>query len=225
MIVTIVLLCVIGAVVLWDKLAIGEFGISQPIVACPLLGLFFGEFHIGLLLGGVLQLVWVGTLPLGGKEPMDNQTAGIVAIATYILARKIYIDFSLEKVFFISLFLGGLASIVGQKASQMLKTFNNRLYVKVNQCSSIKSIISINFLGLATSFIKSFIVILVFLIMFVIVSPTIKFLPNFRLGELIVIPLAIGVAGLAKLLIFKQRRIGFSIIGALAGIVLWVILR
>ncbi len=224
MIGTIVLLCVIGAIVLLDKLAIGEFSISQPIIACPLIGLIFGEFHIGLLLGGVLQLVWVGALPLGAKEPMDSQGAGVVAIATFILAKKSVIDFNLEKVLFVGLFFGVLASIVGQVGAQMLKTYNNRLFKRIDKDSSIKRIVVNNYLGIITSFIKNLVVILIFQVLLVAVAPAIKLLPSFYLGELIVIPLAIGVASLAKIIIFK-RRILYMAIGALTGVLLWVILR
>jgi mannose/fructose/N-acetylgalactosamine-specific phosphotransferase system component IIC len=38
----ILLLSILGGIVLLDKQAIGEFGVSQPIVACPLIGFIFG---------------------------------------------------------------------------------------------------------------------------------------------------------------------------------------
>jgi PTS system N-acetylgalactosamine-specific IIC component len=224
MIITIILLSMIGAIVLWDKLAIGEFGISQPIVACPLIGLCFGEFYIGLLLGGVLQLVWVGALPLGGKEPLDNQGAGVVAIATYIFATKSFAFSSPGKVMFVCLLFAGLASVIGQVAAQMLKQINNRLFVSINKQSSARSIIMTNFKGLVTSFLKSLVLIVIFQILFIIVSPLIESLPDFNRGELIIIPLTIGIAGLARLLIFK-RRIAYSVLGVVTGIVLWVLLK
>jgi hypothetical protein len=117
-----------------------------------------------------------------------------------------------------------LASIVGQVGAQMLKTYNNRLFKRIDKGSSIKKIIANNYLGIITSFIKNLVVVLIFQVLLVAVAPAIKLLPSFQLGELIVIPLAIGIASLTKLLIFK-RRVLYSIIGALTGVLLWVILK
>jgi mannose/fructose/N-acetylgalactosamine-specific phosphotransferase system component IIC len=68
---------------LLDKWAFGEFGLSQPIVSCPLIGLIFGDFTTGLFLGVALQLVWIDALPLGAGKPLDYQSAGVVSITSY----------------------------------------------------------------------------------------------------------------------------------------------
>ncbi len=223
----IVILSLTGAIILWDKLAIGEFGVSQPVVCCPLIGLLFGEFHIGLLLGGVLQLVWVSSLPLGGKEPLDNQGAGVVAITTYILAKKIIVDVYQEQLIFITLLFAGLASIIGQIFSQIMKKANNQLYIRINQKSSSSSIIATNFSGLLTSFLRGFTLTILFQVLLIIISPLLKLLPQFNFIELLILPLAIGIAGIAHLVRQRRikRRILFSVLGILTGIVLWVIVK
>jgi hypothetical protein len=122
------------------------------------------------------------------------------------------------------LLFAGLASVIGQVAAQMLKQINNRLFVSINKQSSARSIIMTNFKGLVTSFLKSLVLIVIFQILFIIVSPLIESLPDFNRGELMLIPLTIGIAGLARLLIFK-RRIAYSVLGVVTGIVLWVLLK
>jgi PTS system N-acetylgalactosamine-specific IIC component len=224
MIITILILSIVGAVILLDKMAIGEFGISQPIIACPIIGLLFGEFNIGLLLGGVLQLVWVGALPLGAKEPLDNQGAGVVAIAVYILAKKIPAAGSSGQIIFTCLLFAGLSSIIGQSASQILKKINNRLFTYVGIASSDASISLIHLTGLLTSFIRGFVITILFLLLFIVILPLVKLLPDFDVSVLLILPLTIGIAGIAHLVLF-QKRIFYGLLGVFTGIILWVLLK
>ncbi len=217
-------LSILGGIILLDKQAIGEFGVSQPIVACPLIGFIFGEFSTGFLLGSVLQLIWTGALPLGSKEPLDNQGAGIVAISLFILANTRQINITYEKIIFTSLLFGGIASLIGQSLSQVQKKLNNKLFAHVNKNSTDKLIITTHFTGLITAFLRGFVLILVFLVLFILISPSIKLLPNFSIGELLTLPLIIGIASIARLVILR-KRILYGTLGAMTGLLLWVLLK
>ncbi|OIP63569.1 MAG: hypothetical protein CO150_05575 [Nitrospirae bacterium CG_4_9_14_3_um_filter_53_35] len=61
-----------------DRLAFGQFMISQPIVAAPLVGWLMGDFHTGLLIGVVLELFWLRGLPIGGHIPKDATLAALL---------------------------------------------------------------------------------------------------------------------------------------------------
>lgn len=220
----ILLLSILGGFILLDKQAIGEFGVSQPIVACPLIGFIFGEFSTGFLLGSVLQLIWIGTLPLGSKEPLDNQGAGIVAILLFILAGAVPIHITYGKMIFTSLLFGSIASLIGQSLSQAQKRYNNKLFVHVNKDSADKIISTTHFTGLVTAFFRGFLLIFVFLVLFIFISPLIKLLPNFSVSELLILPLMIGVASTARLFILR-KRILYSTLGAITGLLLWVLLK
>jgi mannose/fructose/N-acetylgalactosamine-specific phosphotransferase system component IIC len=224
MIITILLLSIIGGLILLDKQAIGEFGISQPIVACPLIGFIFGHFPIGLILGTVLQLIWIGSLPLGSKEPLDNQGAGVVAISVFILGYTKLVNPPCEKLIFVSLLLAGTASLIGQILSQLNKKANNILYKRVNVNSSDKSVIITHFTGLITAFLRGFILIALFLFVFILISPFINLLPNFKLSELMIIPLAIGIASLIHLVIIR-KRILFCTFGIMTGLIIWILMK
>lgn len=230
MIVLIILLCTVGAIILLDKMAVGEFGISQPIIACSLMGLIFRDFHTGLFLGVALQLVWIGALPLGSKEPPDNQTAGIVAVAGFLLLKQTsFLPVQTgggydEQIIFVSLIFAGLASIIGQYSTMTLKKINNRLLSAIQQNLSDRSVRCANLTGLTISFIRGFITIGFFLLLFIITAPLIKFLPQFSYRELLTLPLIISAAGLLRF-VFVQKKISISILGMLTGIGLWIILR
>ncbi|MEO0225909.1 MAG: PTS sugar transporter subunit IIC, partial [candidate division WOR-3 bacterium] len=84
----IIILSLIGGLIMLDKYAIGEFGVSQPIIACPLIGLFFGAPEAGLTLGVLLQLIFFSNLPIGRSIPPDAQAGAVLSIASFILLRK-----------------------------------------------------------------------------------------------------------------------------------------
>jgi mannose/fructose/N-acetylgalactosamine-specific phosphotransferase system component IIC len=66
------LIALIGGIVDLDSTATWQFMISQPIVAAPLTGLFLAAcsesaaagLKLGLMVGTILQLLWIEQLPL-----------------------------------------------------------------------------------------------------------------------------------------------------------------
>lgn len=41
----------------------------RPVVIGPIVGLILGDVQTGLLVGGTLELVWMGMVPLAGAQP------------------------------------------------------------------------------------------------------------------------------------------------------------
>lgn len=66
-----------------DRTAAGQFMISRPIVAAPLVGWLLGAPLIGLQVGAMLELLWLGRLPVGAAIPPDDTQ---VAIGATVLA-------------------------------------------------------------------------------------------------------------------------------------------
>src|SRR5581483_1666951 len=54
-----------------DETAVGNFMFSRPIVTGPVIGLLLGRTDIGLELGAVIELIWIGDLPVGAHLPLD----------------------------------------------------------------------------------------------------------------------------------------------------------
>jgi PTS system mannose-specific IIC component len=63
-----------------DTMAVGLFMVSRPLVAGPLLGLLLGEPELGLRVGAMLELLWVGRMPLGAAVPADILLATALAV-------------------------------------------------------------------------------------------------------------------------------------------------
>ncbi|NIQ94939.1 MAG: PTS sorbose transporter subunit IIC [Desulfuromonadales bacterium] len=62
-----------------DRTAALQVMISRPIVAAPLTGLLLGEPMIGLQVGALMELLWLGRLPLGAAIPPDDTQVAVGA--------------------------------------------------------------------------------------------------------------------------------------------------
>ena len=60
-----------------DRRGAFQFMISQPIVALPLLGIYFGDVQTGAMLGGLVQLLWMSSSLFGANVPPNETIAGL----------------------------------------------------------------------------------------------------------------------------------------------------
>lgn len=70
-----------GALLGLDRTAVGQFMISQPIVAGPFAGWLLGDIVAGTVIGAALELIWVLDMPIGTFVPADA-TIGTVSATT-----------------------------------------------------------------------------------------------------------------------------------------------
>lgn len=68
----------IGLLIL-ENYGYGYWMISRPIFAGPLVGLVLGDLPTGLMVGGTVELMYMGVLPIGGSVPPNAQIAGIIS--------------------------------------------------------------------------------------------------------------------------------------------------
>jgi mannose/fructose/N-acetylgalactosamine-specific phosphotransferase system component IIC len=59
------------AVISLDVSAVGQFMLCRPIAIGPLVGWLCGYPEIGLEMGALIELIWIGDLPVGAHLPMD----------------------------------------------------------------------------------------------------------------------------------------------------------
>ncbi|MCK5732721.1 MAG: PTS sugar transporter subunit IIC, partial [Candidatus Latescibacteria bacterium] len=85
---TLWIVALIGGLVALDTTAGPQVMISQPIVACPVLGLLLGDLETGLLFGTVLELIWIGTVPAGASRFFDSNMAAVAAAGAAIWAMQ-----------------------------------------------------------------------------------------------------------------------------------------
>lgn len=73
----------LGAVLGLDVVSFPQAMISRPIVAATVAGAFAGDAHRGLVIGAVLELIALGTLPFGASRYPEWGSASVVGGAMY----------------------------------------------------------------------------------------------------------------------------------------------
>ena len=69
-----------AGVISLDFTACGPFMVSQPLVCGPLFGWFMGQIAMGVIVGGIMQLLWMDLSPVGVGIPYDATAATILAV-------------------------------------------------------------------------------------------------------------------------------------------------
>lgn len=64
-----------------DVAAVGQFMVCRPIVVGPLVGWLLGHPEVGLEMGALIELIWIGDLPVGAHLPMDLMMLSGVSVA------------------------------------------------------------------------------------------------------------------------------------------------
>jgi PTS system mannose-specific IIC component len=78
----------LGGLVGLDRTALCQFMLSQPVVVAPLAGWLLGDLNAGLVIGGILELLWVMDLPVGTFVPADSTVAAVAATSIAAIGGK-----------------------------------------------------------------------------------------------------------------------------------------
>lgn len=60
----------------------------RPVVLAPLAGLILGDLETGILVGGTLELIWMGLAPLAGAQP-PNVIIGTIVGTVFAITTKV----------------------------------------------------------------------------------------------------------------------------------------
>jgi len=111
-----------------DRVALVQVMISRPLVAGPLTGWLLGNPMVGLEVGMLLELLWLGRLPVGAAIPPDDTQ---VAVGATVLALTIGPLLGLKGMPFV--ILAVLVAIplgkFGQVFERLARHYNDRLAV------------------------------------------------------------------------------------------------
>jgi mannose/fructose/N-acetylgalactosamine-specific phosphotransferase system component IIC len=69
-----------AGVISLDFTACGPFMVSQPLVCGPLFGWLLGHVVVGVVIGGVVQLLWMDLSPVGVGIPYDATATTLLAV-------------------------------------------------------------------------------------------------------------------------------------------------
>lgn len=206
----------LGSLLILDKYAFGEFGISMPLVAGLVIGAIYGDIRHGIFLGGIFQLIFLGGLPIGRDIPPDSQGAGIVACGSFFLMRS---GNTLEGSIFLAAFFGLAAGIVGGVLEIWVRRFNEKLYYQFMRRENRLALY--HFLGLATAFSRGVALFLPFFFITSIITQPAVF-PAYTKDLLTIIGVSMGLAN-AIYLFAKRRTMVYVLIGGLCALALFVL--
>jgi len=89
-----ILVLILGGLASLDSTEAFQSMWSQPLVSGPLIGWLWGDLKAGLLIGVLLQLLWLGYLPLGVAVFPDAGVGGIVGATAFLhLQDQVIFDF------------------------------------------------------------------------------------------------------------------------------------
>ncbi len=163
MILMIVGIALAGGLIGLDRTAVGQFMISQPIVAGPLTGWILGDAVAGFVIGAVLELIWVLDMPIGSFVPADATISTVSATAIAALGSPG--GSSLPVVGF-SILLTTAMVPATMKADDIIRHWNSRLadaLVIAPGPDMRRALVRAHLSGLPVFFLKSFVLCLVFL--------------------------------------------------------------
>jgi mannose/fructose/N-acetylgalactosamine-specific phosphotransferase system component IIC len=151
------LVAVAGGVIGLDRTAVGQFMVSQPIVAGPLVGTLLGDGASGLVIGSVLQLVWVMDMPIGTFVPANATVMSIVATGSAVLGSP---GHATPPVLGFCLLLSTALAQLTMAADRVVRTLNGRLVSDVDAASAgdalDRRLVRAHVLGLGVFYTKSF---------------------------------------------------------------------
>ncbi|MBL7074027.1 PTS sugar transporter subunit IIC [candidate division KSB1 bacterium] len=77
----ILLVGLVGGVVALDTTAAWQIMISQPIICCPLIGFLLGDPQTGLIVGLLMEFLWLAFVPTGASFFPDGNLGSLVTAA------------------------------------------------------------------------------------------------------------------------------------------------
>lgn len=109
-----------------DRTAVGQFMLARPVVAGPLTGWLIGDPLVGLQVGALVELLWLGRLPVGAAIPPDDTQVAVAATVLAVAAGQYY---SLEGITLIlfSVLVAMPLGKVGQVFDRLARSRNARL--------------------------------------------------------------------------------------------------
>jgi len=222
-------LLLIAGIVATDTTSGPQFLVSEPIVSCSVLGLLFGNPEMGLMLGILFQLLWLGYLPLGGERYTDNNMAAFISSASLFSAANIFGFEVLEfKAALIPIMLYGvLIGIIGIHIRNFERRMNGIQSEKLLlgfERGENPQLLRRHFTGIGYAFMKGVLMTLVFVPIGILLCRTVRFFPQWFLESMSMALILIWGAITASAVLFywfKGRR-RFIIAGSLGG-VLWIV--
>lgn len=81
-----ILLGVIAGLAYMSRRIGGDTQFERPIILAPIVGLILGDLSTGVVVGGTLELIFIGAAPIGGAVPPNTVMAAVLGTSFAILS-------------------------------------------------------------------------------------------------------------------------------------------
>lgn len=225
---TLFLVSFIGGIVAMDTAAAWQIMISQPVVACPLLGWLLGDVQLGLTIGILLELPWLINIPMGGVHGAEGNLGAVVATSLSIYLKAAGVNTE-NIVIIISILYSLLISRIGMVMVDYMRQANLRLLHQADiaaQHGELGRITWLNMMGVIYSFVMGAgLVGIGYWLGVLAVKPVAAFIhqqfdPAFGLAKWGL--LGLGVGAVATLFISKATQ-WYVLIPFFVGIMAWFV--
>lgn len=128
-----------GGILSLDRTAAFQVMVSRPVVAAPVIGYILGDAMTGLLIGGVLELFFIGGLPVGGHIPPHEIMLTVIITAVMLIGQNIFdsiwfdmfesdVNASIIFAFGFAILMTMPLDAICKKADTVARFINNRLF-------------------------------------------------------------------------------------------------
>jgi PTS system mannose-specific IIC component len=151
-----IILTLIGGLVAADETAFLQVMISRPLVSGAMIGWLLGDPGSGLLLGSILELLYLDTLPVGAARFPDSGLATVVGTGVLILSGKYLID-PTPGIWLVVILIAIITGLLGGWSIIFVRQRNANLVKKVERDLGMGRLSTVNryqFLGLGVSFLR-----------------------------------------------------------------------
>ncbi|PLX77386.1 MAG: hypothetical protein C0614_09575 [Desulfuromonas sp.] len=124
------LVALISIIASTDRVAFAQFMISRPVVVAPLSAAVFGEPMVGLQVGLLLELLWLGRLPVGAVIPPDDTQIALGATVTALTLDRLC-GFQGMPIVLLAVLTAIPLGKCGQIFERMARAANDRLNLQV----------------------------------------------------------------------------------------------
>jgi len=219
----IAVMCVLAGLLMLDKYSLGEFGVSQPLVVAPILGFAAGDFHAGVLLGVLLQPVWLVELPVGRRMGLDAQAAGISgAVAFFVMRGRV----GFEQAMLAAVLVAAGASLWGGWLDRLQRHLNGALARRAERARTRRGLFFIHAAALELAFLRGVVLAVLAAGVGFVLLPVLRLdiMPGIPVNRLLAATMSIGLAG-ALVLFGVKKRIIPVLAGFASWVVVWVLVR
>lgn len=127
MLIDLLLIVLLGALMELERTSVFQGFLSEPIVTAPLAGWVTGDLMLGVKIGILLELFFLGGISIGGSSPLDGTLSAVVTFASVGIAKIMIEKDSFSEGALIALAVTILmipASRVGRAVDDWIKEMN-----------------------------------------------------------------------------------------------------